>query len=208
MADKSLQPSIGLLTWDAEGNNVSSSIYFSRRAHWPGGASGVTIGRGYDMKERRKEKIEADLIAAGLSKADAEILAKGAQLDKENAKKFIDQEDVRKIVISEEQQVKLFENMYSWYWSDARRLCMKSDVENKYGACNWSTFNPIITDLIADLRYRGDYARGHREKIQKDLLSGDIDKIISALEYLQKSYAIPIDRHNRRIKFLRSGVAK
>lgn len=40
--------------------------------HWPKGASGVTLGPGYDMKERTKEEIIADLKAIGISKDIAE----------------------------------------------------------------------------------------------------------------------------------------
>ena len=58
-----MEPREGLLTFRAEGNNIKGSRYYSRVLHWPGipsqckrFGSGVTIGRGYDMKHRSSEK--------------------------------------------------------------------------------------------------------------------------------------------------------
>ena len=49
----------GQVTFDAEGNDIESSRYFSRVIHWPGNTeSGVTIGRGYDMGNRTKAKLD------------------------------------------------------------------------------------------------------------------------------------------------------
>ena len=58
-----LEPKEGLLTFRAEGNNTRGSLFYSRVIHWPGrlaecsrSGSGVTIGRGYDMKHRSPKK--------------------------------------------------------------------------------------------------------------------------------------------------------
>lgn len=40
-------------------------------AHWPLSASGVTIGCGYDMKDRTKEEVIKDLQLAGLTESVA-----------------------------------------------------------------------------------------------------------------------------------------
>lgn len=42
-------PSQGRLTFETEGNDDATSPYYTRRLHWPEGASGVTIGRGPDL---------------------------------------------------------------------------------------------------------------------------------------------------------------
>ena len=39
--------------------------------HWPGGASGVTLGPGYDMKGRKAAAVKADLIAIGVDAVTA-----------------------------------------------------------------------------------------------------------------------------------------
>lgn len=57
--------------------------------HWPGGSSGVTLGPGYDMKERTEAAIVKDMQAIGQSTETAKKIAKGAGLKGENAKKFV-----------------------------------------------------------------------------------------------------------------------
>ncbi|WP_250318501.1 hypothetical protein [Rosenbergiella gaditana] len=68
-----MEPREGILTFRAEGNNISGSRYYSRKIHWPGiesrcnqYGSGVTIGRGYDMKERSETQIIHHLTLAGI----------------------------------------------------------------------------------------------------------------------------------------------
>ena len=60
----------------------------SNRLHWPGGASGVTLGPGYDMKERSESEITRDMIKIGVEATKAKSIAKGAGLKGDEAKKF------------------------------------------------------------------------------------------------------------------------
>ncbi|MEW5287776.1 hypothetical protein ABW286_00930 [Erwinia papayae] len=80
-----LEPKEGLLTFRAEGNNLAGSRYYSRKLHWPGVASkcnaygsGVTFGRGYDMKHRSAGEIIADLTYVGIPVGQAKKIAGGA----------------------------------------------------------------------------------------------------------------------------------
>jgi hypothetical protein len=73
--DPELQVSEGQTTFDAEGSDNPKSLYYSRRASVPTESSGLTIGRGYDMKERDRDEIVEDLTSAGL---DPEAAAKYA----------------------------------------------------------------------------------------------------------------------------------
>lgn len=57
--------------------------------HWPGGDSGVTLGPGYDMKGRTKEKIFADLTAIGISKDIAEKVSEAKGLKGKQAEAFV-----------------------------------------------------------------------------------------------------------------------
>jgi hypothetical protein len=52
----------------------------SNHLHWPGGASGVTLGPGYDMKERSAKTIKADLRAIGVDPKTADEVAGAAGL--------------------------------------------------------------------------------------------------------------------------------
>ena len=79
----------GQITFNAEGNDVQNSIFFTRKLHHPSYESGVTIGRGYDMKNRSQEQVRSDLISAGMSQEQAEKYAKGAGLKGEKAEQFV-----------------------------------------------------------------------------------------------------------------------
>ena len=59
-----LTVAFGQLTFDAEGMEKPGR-FFSRRLHVPSSSSGATIGRGYDMREKSRDEIVADLVAAG-----------------------------------------------------------------------------------------------------------------------------------------------
>lgn len=60
----------------------------SNRLHWPGGASGVTLGPGYDLKGKSRDTIIKDLTAIGVDRAAAARVAQGAGLEGAAAKNF------------------------------------------------------------------------------------------------------------------------
>ena len=60
----------------------------SNHLHFPGGSSGVTLGPGYDMKNRSAADITRDLTAVGVSPADAAKAARGAGLTGSAAREF------------------------------------------------------------------------------------------------------------------------
>jgi hypothetical protein len=89
--DKNFKVDEGQVTFDAEGNDNPQSIFFSRHLHHPSAESGITIGRGYDMKERTEKEIVKGLTGAGLSQTAAEAFAKGAGLKGPEADKFVEE---------------------------------------------------------------------------------------------------------------------
>ena len=52
------KPTRGIVTYDSEGVESPGSLFHSRVLHVPSNTSGVTIGRGYDMKLKDRAKIE------------------------------------------------------------------------------------------------------------------------------------------------------
>lgn len=60
----------------------------SNRLHWPKGGSGVTLGPGYDMKERNETEIIHDMLSIKLDAATAKSIAKGAGLRGAEAETF------------------------------------------------------------------------------------------------------------------------
>ena len=77
----------GKFTYDSEGND--SGKWNSRYLHWPEKHSGVTIGRGYDLKHRQREQVIRDLTGAGISQEKAELIAGGAKLTRDAARDFV-----------------------------------------------------------------------------------------------------------------------
>ncbi|WP_039056554.1 peptidoglycan-binding protein [Enterobacter sp. Bisph1] len=57
--------------------------------HWPGGASGVTLGPGYDMKGRSEQAIKAKMIEIGVDAITAEKISKAAGLQDDKASQFV-----------------------------------------------------------------------------------------------------------------------
>jgi hypothetical protein len=79
----------GQFTFDAEGNDVPTSKYFSRVPHVPTATSGIILGRGYDLKERKKKDVEEHLKHVGIDEKTAKKIAKGVKLKGRNATDFL-----------------------------------------------------------------------------------------------------------------------
>lgn len=60
----------------------------SDKLHWPGGASGVTLGPGYDMKGRTSAEIVRDLTAVGVNPDTARSISRAAGLEGSAARNF------------------------------------------------------------------------------------------------------------------------
>jgi GH24 family phage-related lysozyme (muramidase) len=60
----------------------------SNKLHWPGGASGVTLGPGYDMKGKSRTEIISDLTSIGVSRSAATSIAGAAGLEGSAARNF------------------------------------------------------------------------------------------------------------------------
>ena len=60
----------------------------SNHTHFPGGASGVTLGPGYDMGSRTPEQVASDLMRIGIDPTVANTLSQGAGLHGADAQAF------------------------------------------------------------------------------------------------------------------------
>ncbi len=199
MAD-CLKPKRGLVTFDSEGLELPGNKNHSRVLHWPGGASGVTIGRGYDMKMKSKEKIESDLTSAGVPAADAKEIAKAAGLSGDSARAFRDSH--KSFQISQETQVKLFEISYREEENEVRRISDKADCRAKFGAVDFDKVNPAIVDIFVDLKFRGDYTPATRNLCQKLLVRNDLPGLAAVMKARANWAGVPEDRFKRRNEFL------
>ena len=192
----------GQLTFDAEGQE--GGAYHTRTAHWPGGASGVTIGRGYDMRERSWSEVYQALVGAGVPDRDAMALADGAGLQGTDARDFIADTDLPEISL--EAQKVLFDETYAWYVADVMRISQLSGVVDAYGAVDFEGLDPALLDLVVDLRYRGDYTRVTRQVVQPLLVANEVEGMARAMANRGLWLGVPEDRFLRRKRWMENAL--
>ncbi|PNS11702.1 hypothetical protein COO59_09365, partial [Mixta theicola] len=94
--------------------------WFSRVLHWPGGFSGVTLGRGFDMKLRSAGEIYSILRQAGLEEHKAVICSRATGLSGRAAQQFVTVFGPMTGEITHQQQIRLFNVIYPQYVSLAK----------------------------------------------------------------------------------------
>lgn len=80
----------------------------SNRLHWPGGASGVTLGPDYDMRDRSRAEIEQKLRHIGINSSLVSRVAAGAGLRGEAARRFA-QNNRNLVILTDDQQRRLLQ---------------------------------------------------------------------------------------------------
>ena len=202
--DDKLKVKNGQITFDAEGNDDEKSIYFTRKAHWPGGVSGVTIGRGYDLAHRgSKEQILKELKSVGIDNSKFE----GAiGLSGEKAKDWLKSNKEKLPIITHKQQKELFAKTYESIEKDTKRLATKEDVTEAYGATDWDNLQTPIKEVLVDLRYRGDYTPSTRKFLQKHVANNDLKEFYKIMSDKSKWENVPKDRFDRRVNYLKGFV--
>ena len=201
IGDDLLKVKRGQLTFDAEGDDKKGSRYFSRVPHVPTSSSGITLGRGYDLKHKSQKKVFKDLESIGISKCTAAKFSKGVGIKGNEAKNYLKKNGITEFLITHEQQKKLFDITYKEEAAEAKRIATKSDVEEAYGKTDWDKLNDAIRDVVVDLKYRGDYTPKTRKKIQAAIASNDLKrftKLMSDRDYWLKQIGVPKDRFERR----------
>jgi hypothetical protein len=191
-----------------EGNDLEDPanplhMYFSRKVHWPGGVSGITIGRGYDLGQRPNP--ESDLAAVGVSEPLLGWLLGAKGLSGNAARNYLQSAspEIRKIFITRKQQYQLFVPIYEFMKSEVIRISDKSDAINLYGRLNWDSTNPKIQDMAIDLIYRGDYTGDSRALIQRHMTDNNLSAFSGVIGDRSKWGNVPEDRFNRRVDYLR-----
>jgi len=190
---------VGRLTFEAEGRE--GGPFHSRRFHVPSSGSGLTIGRGYDMKLRSKSDVRDDLVVAELDREKAVLISQAAGLNGDEAEEFIEENNLEDFEISLEAQLKLFEIEYARKVDDTRRLATKADVTRAYGETNWDALHQAIKDVLVDLRFRGDYTPSCRRFLQVHVANNDIEGFSKEIADRGRWPNVPADRFNRRKAF-------
>lgn len=192
----------GQVTFDSEGNE--GGRWHSRTPHVPSDNSGLTIGRGYDMKHRTRESIRADLVAAGVDATVAEKYAGAAGLFGDKAKTYRMEQNLPEISLAA--QKKLFEITYAQIETSARKICESDDVVKKYGKVDWSNMNDTIKQMVIDLRYRGDYTPKTRERVQPLVVASDVQGLATLMNDREFWKAVPKNRFERRAAFMNAAI--
>lgn len=198
----------GQLTFDAEGNDNNDSPYFSRHIHWPGGVSGITIGRGYDLGQQNDPSSDFDSIELSQPLNNWLVESKGMSgLDAKNRYKSADN-SISDYKITRKQQYDLFVITYNRLEADVKRICQKPDTIRVYhpnpNATPEQAWNDIpekIKEVLVDLRYRGDYTPHARSLIQRYAYSGDLSSFGQVLSNRNQWSNVPQDRFLRRVRF-------
>jgi hypothetical protein len=213
----------GQLTFDLEGLECPDpsdkcKAFHSRIPHVPSEESGVTIGRGYDLKLKTPSKIKADLLAIGLSSENADTYSEAGCKDVvkgtckpqyigKQAKEFIRTNKTKLDELTPEQQMKLFALTYSEMEADVKSIHnrnAKSKAE-QINTTQYDNLNPLIKDILIDLRFRGDYTPASRKLIEVAAMKNDLAGFRYALSnsyWLSKKQPVSTDRFIRRYVFL------
>lgn len=191
----------GMLTFNAEGNNLPNSRYFSRKIHWSdnankcsSSASGVTIGRGFDLGNRNEADSLSYLVRAGIDKDTALKIAKSAGLQRCDALSFVRKNKDLIPEISLIQQKNLFEITYPEYIQITKKFYLKY---KKKDAPDWDQLDEILQEVMTDMRYQGRLRRHHIAYFE----ANSSEKIV---ELILKEPTLASDENSRnRINYLK-----
>lgn len=187
----------GQLTFDSEG--TEGGRFHSRTPHLPPGASGVTIGRGFDIGQHTAEQSRGALIAAGLSPEQASAYAGAARKKSGSAREWLDENRAGLGEITPEQQKSLFNSTYAEMSADVQHI--SNNNEDRYGPVSLPQTDPGIRDTLVDLRYRGDYRTGTRPMVQGLAARNDTEGLARVMSDRSKWPNVPPDRFERRAAY-------
>ena len=210
----------GLVLWILErGKDLTKACEGNKGTpYWPKGASGITIGYGYDMKERTTTEVTNHLKACGVAVDLAGVLGSGATksaTSEPKAEAFLKSEVVfhktkklyQELAIDQSARDQLFDIVYKFYDQEVARICTKNDVAKKYGTTHWQSLHPAIKAVLIDLRFRGDYHTESRQYIQKSVALNSPKDFAAALKLFLNDHEDVYDdgivtRFEKRITFV------
>jgi GH24 family phage-related lysozyme (muramidase) len=113
----------------------------TNKFHWPGGASGVTLGAGYDMKERSTESIFNDMKSIGFDDPTARAISAGAGLTGDAAMNF-SRNNAHVVNLSDEKQIELLRKTVPHYEKMVVRAIKIPLRKNEFDALVSYAYNP------------------------------------------------------------------
>lgn len=187
----------GELTATGEGSDAET-----KWVHWPHtDASGVTLGKGYDIGSRTESQVVAELMAAGMGETQAKKISKGAGKKGQAAGDWVTANKTSVGEISREVQYTLLATMLTEYTDKAKTLAT-STTATKDGSgyytnargreindgvdagtyvlseAQWNALHPAMVEFVTDLKYQGGYyLYGRIAEVNKALIENDGDHL-------------------------------
>ncbi|CAI0745551.1 Phage-related lysozyme (muraminidase) [Serratia entomophila] len=121
--------------------NIEAWRGVSNHLHWPGGASGVTLGPGYDMKARSIDSIKKIMIAIGLDSTTADKISAAAGLQQQQAKDF-SKENHNLVALTDTQETELLKFIVPAYEKSVRNKILVPLTQQEFDALVSFAYNP------------------------------------------------------------------
>lgn len=180
------------------------------RPYHPAPESGVSIGFGYDMRERTPERVWEDLsqVEPPITQEWITALSLAAGITGDAAQAFVD--DHGTIFLTLEQADSLFDVTYAEETAFAREFATSpgslGSLGVEYPAADWGSLDPAIRGILIDLKFRGDYRPWwpQQQTLQAAVAANDPEGVLTAI---RDATAFPDDlagsaRFQARIRWL------
>lgn len=161
--------------------------------HWPEGSSGVTLGPGYDMKERSEESIKDTMLKIGLTPQVAEKVSKASHLSHKKAENFA-KTNKYLVKLTAEQETALLKVTVPPYVNLVRNKITVPLTQNEFDALVSFSYNPggrltkvcfyinrgLVSDAMSEIKKAitsgGKVSKGliNRRKFEVDLFLNGI----------------------------------
>ena len=174
----------------------------------PDGNSGLTLGRGYDLRERMSANVHADLANAGLAGDMAFKISTAAGKRGADASRFVLDNDLLDFEITPQVQLKLFEKVYGYMLKEVKRISNNERTVRDYGKVDWNKLDQRILDVLVDLTYRGDYTINSRAFLQKHVAKNDFGKFKAEISKKSNWTTVPEVRFEKRRAYLETTPSK
>jgi GH24 family phage-related lysozyme (muramidase) len=118
-----------------------SQVGVSNRLHHPSSGSGVTLGPGYDMKDRTAAQIRTDMAAIGVPAGPAAVVSGGAGLSGAAASAFV-KANRTAVNITREQEALLLRTIVGSYEARVKRAITVPLHQHEFDAMVSYAYNP------------------------------------------------------------------
>jgi hypothetical protein len=191
---------VAQMTFDSEGHDTPGRPGYSRTPSVPPQASGVTVGRGYDMGSRSAADIEAQLTAAGVPPETAKDYGQGAGLKGDKASSFL-KKHPNLPELTREQQWNLFIQEYYRVSNKALEDLARFELGRPQAQrVDLNNIDATTTQMLVDLKYRGDLTSGKWGSLRS--LVHDSAAFNAFMQVRANWSSVPYDRYRRRCEAL------